>query len=722
MKKFLKSTLFIFVCAFASLALVACKQTPTKIELKAGTLTTTVEVGDELDFSRVVIRVTYSDKTYEDVAKNDDMTFSQVDTSTVGEKNLVITYLDLETTVKITVVNNIEETYTVIGFEMPESFNIYVNNSKKVVDNPATSEDESENYYKLANQTYKVGDDNNFVFKPIITALNDRDEVVTLNTLACDYSVAVLEDSEYRNLTETEISNTVNIDESNFAFDFVSSAVGNKYKITITPQDETLDALSFEIEVVDGYNVHNVKELSVLDNNQATASMWQKFKQQNNIPSNVDSSAIILHNNMQITMQDIPSAYIYNQGDADATEQMIGTLRDRKSIYTHNTPEGTTFTLYGNYFQIDATQIALVPIAELKNQNPDRSNFGHSALISFGGDNNYAPTTVQGNVVVDTVKFMGNSSRSEDTANAGGLIMTLNASNKITINNVISRAWNTHFISTTNRGNGDWETTSIIQNSKFYDSFSNMLYYYGVKNNYIINSVLSGSGGPMIYLVHVQPGTNTTTRYANMEIVNSKITALVQGTEAWFAYNTATSIATSLLSTDQLIKGTSEALASGLSNYGVQVNKKTFTQNGKGNFMVMFAGDDPLGNTYDILGKVVVKDAEGNVIHTHDMANQIYKATMQGINQVMPGAGKLLPFFESDKGVLLTVTVDSELNPNGLGKVTTSGYSPLFSQDNPTDMEAENIQRIQNFFDGEYLGLYAPGGTIGALLEYYDVE
>lgn len=710
MKKFFNTFAFLLVTVCMCLAFAACDPTPSKIELKENTLKTTVEVNDVLDFSNVVIRVTYSDKTYKDVAKNDEMTFSSVDTQTAGTKTLVIKYLGLEVSVTITVVNDITETYAVVGFERPAFASLYNQNSKNVEADPNATEDEIRNAFKQAEKPYVVGDDNAFIFKPIITALDDEDEIVILDKLQCNYKVEVLNGADYTELTGADRDNVVAIDTNTFGFDFTDAAINGTYKLSIKPTNYAdLDEINFVVKVVDGYNVYNEKQLSVLDNNPNTKSIWSEFKQENNIPENINPKAVIIHDNLVLESDDIPSGYLFKEGDNDTNEKLNNTLRNWKSLYNRDTAFGEDFTLYGNYFTVDASQLPLVNIAALKELDPNTSSFGHSALFVFGGDNHNCPSTTQGNNTVESLKIIGNANRDEKTELAGGLIMFLNSSNEFTMNNTVTMAFNTSLVTTRNQ-DGNRENTTRISNSKWYDSFSNMCYYYGVKNNYVENSVLEGAGGPVLNLVHVDPRNHPDSHYTNVEVFNSKVETFVDGSEAWFAYNDATAVATGLFAMDQLIKGTSTQLKTAGVLQNAKSFQKTVENKQKANFMAMIAADDQLGNTYPVKGKVTVKDANGNVTFVIDMENQTLKATANAINTQMPGAAAKLPFFYSKQ--LATVTVDQNLQPTGLGKTPTT---PFF--EGPQDATL-----AQQFFSGDYMGIYTNGiPTIGALVEYFTI-
>lgn len=681
---------------------VVNKGQPVSLELKEGTLKTTIKQNEQLDLSNLTLKVNYSLNGYFDyVLKNDDMQISTIDTSIVGSQILTIKYLGLTLEIEI----NIEPEYDVIGFGKPQNLVNFEN---------VSSISEGEDAYSITKQKYVIGDDNEFVINPIITVLDENYEPNNniLNYIDCDYKVEIYNESAGNYNVLDNYSDYLNIANDKFALKFTNQAVDKIFKITITPSEYNgIGSFYFEAKIVDGFNVHNSKELSVLDNNSLTINIWKEFKEKYNIPQNITPNKVILHNNMILTEEDLPKAYLYNAGDTDNSSALQGHLRDRKSIYTVDTSFGKNFELYGNYFTIDASGLPLVPIKELRRLDPSYPVFGHSALISFGRDNNYSPSTKQGNNIVNTVKFIGNGNRSEDENLFGGIYMIQNSSNELIVKNVIARSFQTNINTMYNRNNdgtSDWENTTRIEKTKMYDSFSIMLGSYGTKNNYIIDSVLKNSGGPTLLMTHVNPHDNPDSFYSTVTIENSVVETSATGGESWFTGNGANSIVSKILAMDALIKGTSQVLK----NAGQLDNAKTFVPNNKANLMVLFAANDPLANPYPIKGQMTVKDSEGNVIMSHNMADENYKAIMDVIGEM----GKALPFFQSCDGTLVTITTDGNQQPTGLGKVTQNGYGPLI----PESATLEDYNYAKSFFKGDYLNLFYAGGALGAVLGYYN--
>lgn len=727
MKKFISFvTMLMCIMSFGAI-LTACGEKPVSIAVKENTLDTELYVGETLNLNNLILLVTYDNEEVKEVAKNNDMEFSNIDTSTEGEKTLTITYLDLTTTVTITVTvgnQNPQDNIVITSFEMPQFVVDYQTSSTEIVDDPSTSTDESRNSFVQTQKIYKVGDDNAFVFKPVISGyIIENDEIGEVGILDWAPSTITIQQKvgdQYSTLQGDALLDVAVIDEQKYSFDFSDDAIGNTYKITISAQTNSGNSeVSIEFEVVDGYNVYTVGQLSVIDNNPATQDDWAELKTQNNVPQDINPSAVVLHGNMVITDADVPANYFYQEDDNDIRDTLLGSLRNKKSIYTHDTPQGETFTLYGNYFSIDASAVSLVNVRALQQIDPGNNLYGDSVLLAFGGNNDEHPETEQGNVVIESLRMDGNGNREENEDLIGGLMGVLNTSNSITMNNTIMSAFVTHFNTRPHNGEGtgNWEITSTISNSKWYDSFSVMIYYCAAKYNYIENSILSGSGGPVIDLVHYEPQNFPDSRYTTVEVIDSTLETSVNGTEAWFVYNNATETAAQLLALDQLLlQSSSWAQAD-----AVIENAKAMAPDGRANILALSAAWNPLGNTSPLLNKLTFKDAEGNVLYDYDMNNQTLKYIASQIDSVMPGASSMLPFFNTGNS-FASVTVNESLQPVGIANVVTAPMTPLYTQGTASSLDDTTKAYIQDFYNGDFLGFYLNGvSTLGLVAQFKNV-
>lgn len=675
---------------------------PTQIELVEGTLETVVTIGSSLNLDNVQLRVTYEDESVKVISKNHDMQFSQINTESEGLQTLTITYFGVILDIDI----NVIKSYVVSSYETPEFVTSFETNAQR---------------FNIKTNTYKVGDDNQFVFKPHIVGYLANSETLIPEVIddyvPSTFKVEQKVDGTYQELQGDALSNIVEIDELNYAFDFSAQAVGNTYRITISENSGVGSAI-IEFEVIDGYNIQSKAELSVIDNNAKTQSAWSELKTQNNIPY-VNPDAVVIHGTYELTDEDVPSEYYYYKGDndlGDRLDDVVGTLRNWKSIYSHDTPSGSTFTIYGNYNTIDAGAIAITMCDLITANTSDKQSSGHSALFAFGGDNNNNPGTAQGNVVVDSLNLIGNANRSENPLLKGGLLMVLTNSQDTLIKNVVASSWVTNMVAHTH-ANGQDNSTHIVD-CNFTDSFSNMLYYYGIRNNYIEDSSLVGSGGPLFTLTHVDPQEDNS-RWSDIEIKNSHLETWINGTEAWFQVNNATAAASQLLALSQVFELTSQ----GAMGAGIPLTSaKTFRVQTDGvyrtNFigMIISNGDNPIESQYPLKGKIVFKDADDQVTYTYDMESEGLDTIVANSTSISPLAiGS--PYFMAGNVYATVVGTDIE-HITGIGE---NPITPFLQEGTPPTQET--IQKVMNFFSGDYLGVYLSGlPHLGALVGYYDMQ
>ncbi len=706
MKKFISLISAIMCVMVFGIILTACGEKPVEIAVKDDTLDTQLDIGENLVLDDLVLLVTYSNDKVKEVKYNDEMQFACSDNTPldeianeVGEKQVIIKYLGLQTEVTITVtesqhVPTVE--YEVQSFGLPTFITDFENNAKA---------------FNISDNTYKVGDDNSFELKPIIMGVEIVDGVrgdfQALDYVPATYKVEQKIDGEYVELTGEDLTETVTINQQKFGFDFADKAVGNTYRITVTAQTISGDvSISHELEVVDGFNIQSKEMLSVMDNNPTTQKYWADLKAQNNVPQ-VDTNSVVIHGSYELSDSDVPQAYYYKEGDSDYVPELANTMRNWKTIYHISVDQDETYKIYGNYNTIDASAIALTNLDYLNTNKIDNEKFGHASLFSFGIANNNHPTNQnQGSVVMDSLNLIGNTNRDESEALRGGLLMVLTGSKDVTLNNVNGNSWVTMLVSTTE--GSDWETASThISNCKFTDSYSLMINYWGIKNNYIEDSILSGSGGPVVFLTHLDPKDTPNSNYANVEVINSTVETTVSGEEAWFGLNDATRVATELKKSNQLFLGTSQALK----DKGLLPSVRSLLDNdGLLNAAFVFVSNgNPVLNSNPVKGKVTIKNEAGEVTFVHDMEDQTFKATTSA--PALAPYLENLPFFNA--GGQLYTTYLTNQTPDGFGR------DPITALD-LTNMEER--QKMVQFLSDEYVGIFVNGiPTMGAVVEYFSL-
>lgn len=565
MRKGIKKIFSMFVMFFMALALVTgCGDKEIiSLTIKEGTLGRVYlqnsDVSDAFDDLKVIVK--YNDGTQEEIGK-DKLTIGAFSTSEVKTHKVEIAYGDEKFEVELTVTNNIDEAYEISGYELPASIMTHNNNKAEKGKNLTAGSEEyiaakEAEFYDRDNM-YVVGDDNKFRFFPNITILDEENEPIDINSYRSVSKVYLKENSNYELLSGTELTGYVEVDETNSTYDFKDSAVGKIFKIEVRPYyltEEQLDSenvgdytLTFEFKVVDGYNVTNAVELGVLNNDSTDViyDEWTTVLNRAGIERSEELNSIkgiVLHDNINVTTDDIPSELLIN-GKLNDDYQNHWT-----DLYDHVTPIGTTFNFYGNYFTVDASAIPVSNISE--------EGTGHSALFKFRALNiENDSQALNTKTIIENLSVIGNAPRSNvqgDKSLLGGLMAFKLASHTIEVDNVITK---TFLINTAL----EWERTYVdINHMKSYDSYQNSIFVFMGHLN-VTNSEFMRAGGPLMLLQHPYDNDNAELNLLKIPYVTiddstkTTLETFVTGKEAWFTAMNAQEYVTNIVAFSDLLQ------------------------------------------------------------------------------------------------------------------------------------------------------------------------
>ena len=495
----------------------------TSLKIKEGTLQYMYLQNAEYSFDNLKVIVSYNDDTTEEVGK-DKLTISEFSTATIGDHKVTITYetKSIEVTLKVT--NNEDEYYTLNGIELPQSI-VNRNNNTSVQENKETE-------FYVRDNVYVVGDDNPFVFFPNLTALDDNDELMTINKYRSISKIYIKNSgNNYDLVSEETVATYVAIDEMNSSYDFTEEAIGKQFKLEVRPyylnEEQLLEVdqwtLSLEFKVVDGYNVTDAKELGLMNNYDDSDNIdsnleWTTFLANANITKPADLKGLVLHNDLEVTVKDLPSAFVVNNH-----------LRDYLDLYTHKVALGGEFKVYGNYFTIDFSKLPLVDTETASD------GVSHSSVFKTYMDAEQVATYSKNSVVsFENLSLIGNANRVDNEEGFGGLIMNKAHSHKVVFDNVIIK---TFYINTYMEYYG---ANLNLNHVKSYDAYQGLIFSYGGNDLTITNSELKRAGGPAMILQHVDPNKSDCYTCGNNSIPNvvvdenTTIESYVAGTEAWF--------------------------------------------------------------------------------------------------------------------------------------------------------------------------------------------
>ena len=303
-----------------------------------------------------------------------------------------------------------------------------------------------EEEYMDRDRNYKVGDENPFDFKPQLTLAILPAGSTNIEDIEFDYNadwsynvtLSLLNDNEEyvdANLDEY----TDSLDKDNCLIDFSDSAIGHTFKISLYPEglnEEQMKKLTtdwtkeYVVDVIEGYNVTNAKELAYVQNStkkmddigsikgESYKTVWDEFKTNNNLKLDYAPEAMILHNDITITKDDIPSAYFYNENEISVSKdnpnynKILGSYKDWNVVYFRDFAKNSKFTFEGNYFTLNASAIPTVVKDNDSNEVPEYF-ISHGVLFRFEGEES-------GESAIQNTKLIGNAPRKDDSTLSGG--------------------------------------------------------------------------------------------------------------------------------------------------------------------------------------------------------------------------------------------------------------------------------------------------------------
>ncbi len=507
------------------------------------------ELNEVPDFSGIKAIATYNDDTTAEIGA-DKLTISPLDTSTAGSKLIKITYegytIDIAVTVKGVTFDPTK--LSILSATLPDSiakFNV------------------SKESYINKDYCYAVGDDNPFIFKLNVTAINSHGIPTSVANYTSVSSV-YLENSNLP-LEGEELLNYVTINEEENSFDFTDAAIGKRFVIATRPLDvnegkEDKFTKSITVEIVDGYNIYQAYELNYITNSTDGLDFSEVFPDETrnqlqivddfltnekNASRPIGISGIVLHNNFNLSKTDLPKEYFHNKDRNNDFNDFI-------SIFNHECSETEqNFTIYGNYFTVSVFNLPPVVAENVGNQDDFISN---AELLRFGSsvskDLYYDHTKYS--VTIKSLHLLNDNSTSNDTGRSEKAMLGLYAIStqyvKLSLENTKIEAFLTSLAA-----KNDYQSISLndCKLTNAWQCHIHLVSYNAIQNDdetplnkeqyprlsmSINNSVIKQSGGPAIVLQTKKP-ESVINQHSGPDVFisdDSVIESWVTGKEAWF--------------------------------------------------------------------------------------------------------------------------------------------------------------------------------------------
>lgn len=363
---------------------------------------------------------------------------------------------------------------------------------------------------------------------------------------------------------------------------FKPAANGKTFKITAKASNpaDGLNDLVYEVKVVDGYNVYKADELSVIVNaynhdGEKTENGWRAFKQERNL-ADVQANAVVLQNNIVINNENIPSYYFWSQAEVDkftsdikalTNQSIVGSLKDGFGLYVYERAinPGDNFEFYGNYFNIDYSNLAKMVLSREASYDGTVSSSNGVKYYSDDSDQNtqitthtslfrFVGTTKNSNLLIKDLSVFGNGRRSADSRESGGaMLVKIEGLTSVAENNSYSNCYMGFMYTTSQEPTIEEGLTNKLINTKGYNSYNSLLYMWGVKDLLIEGGEFVGAGGPVMIVDHADPESKKQEGGypSTINIIGTKLESFVTGNEPWFASYGATALVPQIKAADE---------------------------------------------------------------------------------------------------------------------------------------------------------------------------
>lgn len=730
MKK-IKHFLLTMVLMLCSVFCVACFGTKiTSGYVKAGTLATSIIKDSVLDTSNVIAVFKYSDNTLEEIS-SDKLTFSAFDSSVLGEQDLMITYKDFSFKVKIKVVASDADVVSINQLEsqLLTDFNSAKNGKFNFVEDEGGQAVEKSEFYD-SNQPLFVGDDNVFNFRIIASGVDATGNLVSgLTKVRTNIMVEIDNQGVYEKLTGAELDALVQIDTEYSTLDFSQDAVGKRFRVTVEAANRDQDyeeaATKFvaELEVVDGYNVYNAKQLAYYDNSQ---SGWNDIKSKLE-GSDFVTNGIILQDDINIKKDDVREDVFWTQERVDSypsvksqTDQtIVGTPIDyyNTGIYKRVVTNGETFNFIGNYFSVSLKEFPKMVIQGHDGSDNEgvfakdgKNEIMTAHMCVFYNDKQTSEISKPTLVNCKNISFIGNGEKNNDPKNSGAILLMKQRYVNLHAYNTFNNNFYIGYFVIYGDDNNEFDGNFIIEKCKGYNSYQCLLYSYGGENMLVKDSEFISAGGPAIITDHEYSGTDYKTGYAaRTDFVNTIIRSKVTGKEPWFTYYGAGELVGQLTTAEQLYSGmTAEGQPNGLAPTGKTIYAGYVDDNGVQIPLLNIVAAMKKGGSPSLTGERI----GGHIRMFKNMGEYEKYYALNGQTQEYTTFG--LDMDKNDS--LMNKAYGSSLiylESNGNGGYINSGFG--------TANTDSSITTGKSYSEGDYINLYLYNG-MGAIIGLYDAQ
>lgn len=659
MKKAL-SVVLALLLVVSCFALIACNDTEVVTGVTLQGLQSTYVLGDEINYSNIKLVIEHSANGKEEFPlTSSGVSYEPIDTTEEGSFEFVASYGMYTAKMAYQVVAPAVE--MIMTYTYSQGYTAY----QSAIRSDKGDESGETVFANLdASKTvYTVGNDNGFVFLPLTIGITEEEEEITLKQVKTTSQVFLGETE----LTGDALAQYVTV--ANNVYYFTKEAADKIFRIDVKYNDkymvgfsEAQKTISLTVKVVNGYNVYDARGLAVLDNLNNKA--WGEIKENTKLSWDggktlaefADVERVIIHNDIRVTRQDLPTAYFWTGEEGSAfvaakgrtaeqyKDYLIGSLKEgeniedweggscaQRGLYTNNgiCINGNFHTLSyesGLVYEGEGSEKTFTGVGEdggiyLVNDFNDGEGCTdafpepHYSFVAFRDYN-----TTKTNAVVENVYMLGEMQTKAKGEMPAGLMAINSSLQDITVSNVIALNFFTTF-------ELDYGANLSAADCKFYDNFSNMVYAYRSNRIDIANCQMKRAGGPIFII------DNANSDYCipiNVTIdKDSVLESWLTGSETWFVINNVpSSIVNSII-----------PLANGAAN-GKFIQAGDYTRINMQMAVIPSPGD-LMTNQTPLQAEISIGNANGTTTK-FSFNDWVFKAILTAGNS--QAAGQLAPF------------------------------------------------------------------------------
>lgn len=433
--------------------------------------------------------------------------------------------------------------------------------------------------------------------------------------------------------------------------DFKSGKAGDYVLTYIYDRDSdttNFPEISYKLSVVEGYNITNAKELSIINNqeiyytaNTALKTSLENFRTANNIPS-TDIANVVVQNDIEIRKSDLPDYYVWRdlpeaQGGPNSSD-MVGTLKNQAIVFGHiPTAANPVFNIFGNYHKVSLRNVegdsdSFPFVEETDDCKGNKPGAGVNVIPEaglFGNTYDGADAKTNGfKITINDLSAVGNQGISVVTTLSQGGVIFFKTHIDSMVNDVVVDSFFSGIVD-----EGGWSYTDdngvskrlsadmLLKNSRMHNSFSAMVFVEHGSSLKVENSELLKAGGPLIisqlptYDLSGKTEAQITQREANKVAVDadSKLENWVTGTGGWFQIYQTSSYMSLLSAFSSLFESSLSKTMTRLDSDGVtkRFNMIFLTMKSEATIDKIIANDGSMASSFTMAGTEYVNYESG---------------------------------------------------------------------------------------------------------------